>query len=275
MIIFGFIIILILVMTFDLGKSASVYLYFYSEIGLLLFSLAIYFSAFEGKKWNDPPEKDDNIPQPDHRKFIKELSFGFISLAVILCGIWILKGVAQQETVRSWLKSGFWFLYYIGVFGVSAIIIRRHMQYVHSLAMVVSVIIMVYIAATYEILLLSHGTGWQYNNTIIGWILETPVENVLFIYPVAPALTMIFYSVISRRLNDIKAFWLINLILIPCSVAVELIGIYPLNLWYIFNDASVLPLGKTNLEEFIYYILFQFLSIVLYVFLSNNFKKRT
>ena len=81
--------------------------------------------------------------------------------------------------------------------------------------------------------------------------------------------TMIFYSILTRRLNDLKAFWLLNLILAPASVVVELIGIYPLNLWEIFNEGSIWPMGQTNFEEFLYYIMCQFLSITLYIFFSR------
>jgi hypothetical protein len=269
---FAMIIVLILFLTFDLFKSSSVYLYFSTEIGILFFALAVYFSAFKGVKWSSPSEKVDAIPRSQWKVFSKDLFIGFISLGLVLTAIWIATGLIEHSSIKVWLKKGAWFLYYIGIFTVSVIIIRRHMKYVHARALVTAVIIMVFFLTTYEILLLSHGTGWKYNNTVIGWFIGVPVDNVLFIYPVATALTMIFYSVITRNMNDLKAFWLLNLILLPCCIIVELIGIYPLNLWEIFNQGSIWPMGQTNLEEFLYYILFQFLSIALYVFFQRNFK---
>lgn len=272
-IIFALIIALILVLTFDLFNSASVYLYFSTEIGILLFSLAVYRAAFQGKKWDDPPEKDDERPRPDWKKFAQELSLGFVALAVILAAVWIITGFTAYSPFKVWLKKGAWSLYYAAIFGISIVLIKKYLKYIHALAMVVTTIIMVLLLTTYEIILLAHQTGWYYNNTVIGWFLGVPVDNVLFIYPVAPALAIIFYAVVTRHLNDLKAFWLINLILVPASIIVELVGIYPLDIWTIYNNASVLPLGKTDLEEFLYYILFQFLAIALYVFFCARFKK--
>ncbi|MFH1761834.1 MAG: hypothetical protein ABIA63_12115, partial [bacterium] len=48
-------------------------------------------------------------------------------------------------------------------------------------------------------------------------------------------------------------------------------GIYPLNLWEIFNEHSIWPMGETNIEEFIYYIIFQLLSVILYIYFDKYF----
>jgi hypothetical protein len=270
---FGLLALLLLLLAFDVGRCATKYLYFTSEIGLFLVACVLYVECFRGMKWGDPPEKADLSPQPGWRKFSRELLLSFSLLAALLALVWVLRSGGEAGGFRAWLKSGFWYLYYLGIFGVSILLIRRHLQYVHRKALVTAAFIMAYFLATYEMLLLSRGTGWAYNHTVIGWLLGVPIDNLLFIYPVAPALTMVFYSVLTRTLNDLKAFWILNLVLIPASAVVELIGNYPLNLWKIFNDQSVFPMGKTNLEEFLYYILFQFLAILLYVYFARGFKR--
>ncbi len=271
----GMIIILLFLLTFDLYHSATRYLYFSTEIGILLFAMLIYFPALNGIKWNDPPEKEDMTPQPEWKTFAKRLFTWFFILALFLALIWIVQGFLNQENIGVWLKKGFWYIYYIGIFSVSLLLIKRHLQYVHPMAMITTIIIMVYFLTTYEMLLFYQNTGWTYNNTVIGMLLGVPIDNILFIYPVAPALTMVFYSILTRHYNDLKAFWLLNLILAPCSIIVELIGIYPLNLWEINNEKSICPMGQTNLEEFLYYFLFQYFSIILYVFFTKQFKEKT
>ena len=139
--------------------------------------------------------------------------------------------------------------------------------------MMISTFILITVLVGYEAILLSQGTGWRYNNTVIGWIMGVPVENIIFIYPVAPALNMILYSLFTRQLNDLKAFWYLMALVIPASIVTELIGIYPLNLWEIFNDQSILPMGQTNLEEFVYYIIFQLMSVTFYIYFDKNLKR--
>ena len=124
--------------------------------------------------------------------------------------------------------------------------------------------------AGYEAILLSQGTGWRYNGTVIAWVFGIPLENVIFIYPVAPALNMILYSLLARRLNPLKAFWVLIALVLPAAAAVELIGIYPLRLWDVFNEKSIWPMGRTNLEEFVYYGAFQVLSVVVYAYFVRN-----
>ncbi len=67
-----------------------------------------------------------------------------------------------------------------------------------------------------------------------------------------------------------KAFWMTNLILIPGAIIVELIAVYPLDLWRIFNDYSVWPMGKSNFEEFTFYIMYLQASLVLYAYFDRN-----
>jgi hypothetical protein len=129
---------------------------------------------------------------------------------------------------------------------------------------------MVYFLSTYEIILLARGIGWRYNNTVIGYLLGIPLDNVLFVYPVTPVFIMIFYSIITRRLNDLKAFWLLNLALIPVGIIFELLAVYPLRIWRVFTSQSIWPMGRTSLEEFLFYFIMQFLTLSLYAFFSRN-----
>ncbi|MCU0608914.1 MAG: hypothetical protein MUF22_03995 [Chitinispirillaceae bacterium] len=265
------IIFLILALTYDVASLCSRYLYLSFELGLILFSLVLYFPALQGISWNSPAEKSDDLPQPDWQKFSREMAVVFGLLSLIIVAIWVMKEISAPTGLSAWIRGGSWFLYYGAIFIISIFIISKYLKYVHALAMVVATIIQVYILTTFEIILLSTGQGWAYYDTVLGYFLKVPVENILFVYPVAPALSIIFYAVVTRHLNNLKAFWLINGILLPCSVVVEWIGIYPLRLWYPFNQYSILPIDKTNIEEFIYYALFQFSAIVLYIFLARNF----
>ncbi len=259
----------ILGVTIDLFHFSTKYLYFTTEIGIFVFSLAIYFAAFKGKKWSDPPEPLDDIPIHHWKAFARELLLGFVGLSIVLIVLWVITAFSTSSTFTAWLRKGAWFGYYIGVFVISIFLIRKHVKYAHPIALVTATISIVIFLTGYELLLLSNNTGWKYNDTVIGWFLGIPVDNLLFVYPVAPALTMIFYSILTRHLNNLKAFWLLNLVLAPASVIVELIGIYSFNLWEIFNEGSIWPMGQTNFEEFFYYILCQFLSIALYIFFSR------
>lgn len=269
----GLIVVLLLILTFDVFHSATRYLYFSTEIGIFLVAMLVYFPALQGIRWRDPPEKGDEAPRPGWKAFAGDLLAGFAALALVLALVWAVQAYLAGEAFAAWLRRGSWYLYYIGVFGVSLLIIRRHLKHVHRTALMTATLVMVYFLSTYEMLLVDRGTGWTYNRTVIGQLLNVPIDNILFIYPVAPALSMVFYSVLTRRLNDLKAFWLLNLVLAPCSVIVELIGIYPLNLWEIYNGKSVWPMGQTNLEEFLYYFLFQFFSVIIYVYFSRQFKE--
>ncbi|MFW5960709.1 MAG: hypothetical protein ACOCSE_06280, partial [Chitinivibrionales bacterium] len=156
---FAGLIALLLILSFDILSSASEYLYFSTEIGIILLSAGIYSAAFRGKKWDEPPEKQDSTPQPDWKRFSKELFFSFILLAAVLSGLWFYKGIIQDMEIREWLKLGSWFLYYIGIFSVSIVIIVRYVKFVNYKALVTADIIMVFFLCFYEMLLLAHGTG--------------------------------------------------------------------------------------------------------------------
>ncbi|MBL8026363.1 MAG: hypothetical protein JNL74_08120, partial [Fibrobacteres bacterium] len=110
-------------------------------------------------------------------------------------------------------------------------------------------------------------------NTVIGTVFGIPIDNVLFTYPISPVLAMMMYAIFTRNRNDKRAFWKINAILAPASIVFELIAVYPLDIWRVHKSQSVLPLGKTSLEEILFYVLMQFFSIALYAFLLRSFRK--
>jgi hypothetical protein len=263
---------IMLLMTFDVWESQSRYLYFSTEIILLLFTGAMYAGIFKGEKWNAPPEPDDDRPEPNWKRNALCLIAYFFALGIILCSVWVLNKFVLGQDAHTWFKSGMWYLYYVGIFGLFFILVRRHLQYIHVQALWLTIISMVIILVAYEVILLSQGTGWEYNRTVIGWLMGVPVDNILFIYPVAPALCIVLYTLFTRHLNNLKAFWYLMALLIPSSIVVELIGIYPLDLWEIFNDQSILPMGQTNLEEFVYYVIFQLMSVTMYLYFARNLK---
>jgi len=252
----------------DWFQCASKYLYFSSEIGVLLIGLALYVGTFGKMRWSDPPEECDDQPAPGGERFARELSLWFgILVSVMLC-VWLISGIAGGQSTAAWLKRGVWAGYMLGVSIICIAAVIRYATYVNTFALATTVTIMVYLLSTYEIILLDRGMGWEYNNTVIGYLFGIPLDNVLFVYPVSPVLAILLYAVVSRRRNNLRAFWLINGMLVPASIAFELLAVYPLDIWRVFIGQSVWPMGKTSVEEFLFYILMQFFSIVLYSFFS-------
>jgi hypothetical protein len=267
------IILLVIFWSFDIARCSTKYLYISSEIGLIFFSAILYLATFSRIRWNDPPEKSDGQPKPHWSQFAKSLGLGFGILVCTLLCIWFGMGIFGHYTFDVWLKKGIWSGYMLGAYIISIIIIAQNLKYVNAKALLVSATIMVYLLSTYEITLLDRGIGWTYNNTVIGYVFGIPLDNVLFVYTVTPVLVMIFYSVITRHLNDLVAFWLLNLIMIPVAVGFELLAVYPLDIWRVFTSQSVLPMGKTSIEEFLFYFIVLFSSVVLYAFFSRNLVK--
>ncbi|MBN1574942.1 MAG: hypothetical protein JW913_00215 [Chitinispirillaceae bacterium] len=270
----GLVIILIICWTTDIGLCASRHLYFSSEIGTLLLALAVYVTAFHGVRWNDPAEPGDDSPQQGWKRFSRELVSFFLLLGAVMAIAWVSLGIAGGLSTIAWFKRAIWMGYMLGVYAICIVLVVRYFKYIRALPLVVATAIMVYFLSTYEIILLDRGIGWCYNNTVIGYIFGIPLDNVLFVYPVSPALAMIMYAVVTRRLNDLKAFWLLNLILAPVSVVFELIAVYPLDIWRVMTTQSILPMGKTCIEEFLFYYIMSFFSISLYAFLCRNMKKK-
>jgi len=265
-------ILLILVMTFDLWGSGSRYLYFATEVGLLLAALGLYLQVFRHKHWSDAAEPEDSKPRPRWRSHAAFLLGLYLLLVGIMATIWVLFEHVDHEPLHVWLRSAMWYGYYVVIYGIFVVLVRKRMQFVNFRALLISVLFLEVLLTGYEAILLAMNTGWRYNHTVIGWLFNVPVDNILFIYPVAPALCMVLYSVVTARLNDLKAFWALVAFLFVASSIVELIGIYPLDLWEIFNEGSIWPMGQTNLEEFLYYLIFELLSLLLYLFFDQNLK---
>lgn len=269
---FGLIIVGLVLMSFDYQSSQSKYLYASSEVVLLLLCVALYFAVFPGARWDDAPEPQDRLRSHDWRHVKHLLGGFFVVLAAAAALNWVVAAPETPGSTRAWLRTGSWYGFYVVVFGLFLVLVRRHLQTVRLLPIFVSTFTCAVLLCGYEAVLLSQGTGWRYDGSVIGWIFGIPIENLLFIYPVAPALNMILFSIISRRLNDLKAFWLLIAMIVPAAAIVELIGIYPLHLWDVFNDKSIMPLGRTNLEEFVYYAVFQVLSILIYAYFVRNIR---
>jgi hypothetical protein len=255
---------------FDWCRCATRYLYISSEIGILFVALIIYHAAFLRIRWNDPPERRDDHPKPHWQQFARELGFGFGFLICMLLIVWCIFGILEKCSNTAWFNRAIWSGYLLGIYAISIIIIARNLKYINAKALVVSAAIMVYFLSTYEITLLDRGIGWSYNNTVIGYLLGIPLDNVLFVYTVTPVMIMIFYSIVTRRLNDLKAFWVLNLALVPVGIVFELLAVYPLNIWRVFTSQSIWPMGRTSIEEFLFYFLMQFVALTLYAFFSRN-----
>ncbi|MFH1760159.1 MAG: hypothetical protein ABIA63_03570, partial [bacterium] len=175
------IVAMLFLMTFDVLKLQSKYLYFSTEIIFLLFTFSVYFSVFKGKKWNDPHEQDDCIPKRNWKQNTTMLIIYFFALLFIVFIIWFLYKFTQSEEFALWFKSGLWYLYYVVIYGIFFFLLKRHLMYINMRALMVSVLILVPILIGYEAILLAQGTGWRYNHTVIGWLMGVPVDNILFI----------------------------------------------------------------------------------------------
>lgn len=255
---------------FDWGGCATRYLYISAETGVFFIAFLIYQATFSGMRWNDRPEESDDKPKPYWQQFARELGFGFGFLVCVLLIIWCTLGIIEKCPCTAWFTRAVWSGYVLGVYAISIIIIARNLKYINAKALVVSAAIMVYFLSTFEFILLERGIGWRYNDTVIGYMHGIPLDNVLFVYPVTPVLIMIFYSIITRRLNDLKAFWLLNLVLIPAGIVFELLAVYPLGIWRVLTSQSIWPMDRTSIEEFLFYFIMQFLTLSLYAFFSRN-----
>lgn len=271
---FALLILLILCLALDVFQCASCYLYFSSELGTLFLAAVVAFAALEGVRWNTPPDPGDSRPERGWRHFSTEFLVSFAVLAGIMVAVWVAVGWWGGISASAWFKRALWSGYMLGVYAIFAVLIVRYIKFIHPVAFVTAITIMTYFLSTYEIILLDRGIGWHYNNTVIGTVLGIPLDNVLFIYPVSPAFAMIMFAIAKKHMNDLRAFVLINVLLIPASIVVELVAIYPLNIWRVQQHQSLWPIGKTSFEEFFFYVLMQLLSIGLYMYFCRAFKSR-
>lgn len=264
---------LVIALRFDLWQCQSKYQYFTTLVGFALFAVALILGAFKGKKWSDPPEKGDLRAQPSWQKHAAFLSGYFIVMGVVTLLVWILGIPEFRGDFGLWFRSGAWYLFFVVIFGINVFLIRRHLQHIHLHALALTCLILTVILSAYEAILLFQNMGWKYNHTVMGWVLGVPVENILFSYPLAPAFCIILYSIFSVNRNQLQAFVLMVSILFPAAILVEILGIYGLNLWHVFNDQSVWPMGRTNFEEFFYWFLFQVISLAMYEYFNRNLKR--
>ena len=269
----GAMVVLILCWYADWFQCASKYLYFSSEIGVLIIATALYIATFGNMRWSDRPEEEDDRPQPGWQRFSRECAFWFAGLAVLMLCVWLTVGMWGGLSASAWLKRGIWAGYMLIVYIICIAMVFRYFAYINAFALGTTAAIMVYFLSTYKIILLDRGVGWEYNNTVIGYLFGIPLDNVLFVYPISPVMAVLFYAVVSRRRNNLRAFWLINALLIPASVVFELLAVYPLDIWRVFTGQSVWPMGKTSIEEFLFYMQMQFFSIALYSFFSLHSAK--
>ena len=248
----------------------------WSETYLYASSLAFVFTicgflhaiVFRDCKWTDPPERVDTLDRPDWREHGAAFARAVTSGAMFVAVVWALLMQLGDDSFH----SGGWYLFYIAIFAPFVAFTRKRTENVNFKATLVTVLVMDLILSSYEYLLLSRGTGWAYEGTIIGHIFDVPVENILFIYPVAGALVCVLYSIVTRYHNDFKAFWLLMGGLTCVFVPVELVGIGWLHLWDVdrFSRLSILPFWHTNIEEFVYYLLFQALAALFYIWFEQN-----
>jgi hypothetical protein len=216
----------------------------------------------------------DERPKPHWRRFSGELGMWFLGLVAVLFAVWIAVGTLGGISASAWLKRAVWSGYMLGVFVLSILVAVRNLEYINAKAAITSSVIMVYFLSTYEITLLSRGIGWSYNNTVVGYVFGIPLDNVLFVYTVTPFLIMVFYSIAACHFNETKAFWLLTCAMAPVAGIFEILAVYPLNVWRVYTAQSVWPMGRTSIEEFLFYFLMQFLSVALYAFFCRNFTRR-
>ncbi|MGL1935172.1 MAG: hypothetical protein OCD01_09130 [Fibrobacterales bacterium] len=269
---------IIVLMNFDVLECASKYLYFTTELILMIIALFVYLNTFHSVGWNAPYEKDQVAPRPHARSTAKKITVGYLILVGSMAILWALLQFLIPESKGEWLHSGLWYGTFVGITLLSFLIIRSHRQYVNMRAVVVTLCIVVPMLTGYEAIMLYWGKAWEYNQTtfggygngILGTIFKVPVESVLFLYPVTPVTGLILYSVITRKKNDLKAFWIAMAILTPSTIITEVAGIYLLDLWRVFNENSVLPMGRSNFEEYVYYEIWLGLALLIYIWFDRN-----
>jgi hypothetical protein len=269
---------IIVLLNFDIAQCASKYLYFTTELILLIIALFVYLNTFHTVEWNAAYEKDQVAPRPNAKSTAKKITVGYFILLGSMAILWLILQFMIPESKGDWLHSGLWYGTFVGITFLSFLIIRSHRSYVNMKAVVVTLCVVVPMLTGYEAIMLYWGHAWEYNHTtfggygngVLGTIFKVPVESVLFLYPVTPVTGLIIYSVITRKKNDLKAFWITMAILTPSTIITEVAGIYLLDLWKIFNDYSVLPMGRSYIEEYVYYEIWLGLALLIYIWFDRN-----
>lgn len=226
----------------------------------------LYAEVFRGARWRDPPAPFD-AQQPA----------GWKNRALVLLGAVVASGVAVGIlwlATSHWSRpnSGGWYGFYVVLFSVFIAGTWHDRAFLNLRAAMVSALVMDVVLVSYEHLLLGQGTGWAYHGSEVYAVFQVPIENALFIYPVASALCSVLCSIQIRRHNHLQAFWRLMGFLTVVFVAVEFVGIGVFHLWSVdeFASQSILPFWHTNIEELVYYFLFQGLSMLFYLWLHQN-----
>lgn len=247
---------------------SSRYLYFSSEIVLALACGVLYFIAFKGAKWSDPFEPEDDIPLSGADEMHRQYIYVFFILSMFVNIVWLVQAIRLGSTYSALQTAGF-YLFYVAICLINFLLLRGRYKFIDYPSMILATLIVNLVASWYETTMLLSGQGWFYNRSVIGYVFGLPIENTLYAYPLTISLCMIIYTNITRRMNNLKAFWLSVSILTVAATIVELIGIEVLNLWSIYPDKSILSFGKSCIEEFIYYSLFQCFSILAYIVIKK------
>ncbi len=218
----------------------------------------------------------DSASRPDLQRPEAAVPAGWKAWAGVLLGAAVGAGLAMAGlwwlVGRTHPRSGGWFLFYAILFTSFVIATWRFRKYLDVRAAFVTALCMDVVLSAYEHLLLTQDTGWDYHGSEIYSLFHVPVENMLFIYPMASALCSLLIAAARGRWGVIGAFWRLMAALSVVFIVVEFVGIWTFHLWSVdeFASKSVFPFLHTNLEEFVYYFLFQALSMLGYLWLHGN-----
>ena len=117
----------LVLLSFDVFGSAR-YLYFSTEVGLVLICAAVYFAAFAKARWSDPPNPRDQLPSKDWRLLQILVGAFFVLLAAGGALAWVVSGLVTSESAKAWFRSGNWYGFYLIVFVLFAVLVRRHLE---------------------------------------------------------------------------------------------------------------------------------------------------
>ena len=250
------------------ATARDTYLYFVSLLFVGAMGGFLHSVVFPAESWGRAPEPGAVTPRQGWQVHARR----FHKLAALSCGlvagIW---GILLWTGERG-LRSGGWFLFYVVIFAVLLVTTRPALKVANFRAVAATAVAMDVVLAAYEHLVLRHGTGWAYTGTIIGEVLSVPIENLLFIYPMAGALVGVMVAGARATRSDLRALWFVMGVLACIFVPIEFIGIGGFGLWDVdrFRHLSVWPFWHTNIEEFIYYLFFQLLAGLIYLWLDRN-----
>ncbi len=256
----------------DVWQCRSKYLYLSLEWFLSFCALFLYFETFKDDFPFKKLFKEKDLSVSKSVGLFVRASFAVCCSLFLL--VWVTTAVISNWPFAYALLRGRWGLFYVAVFSISFLIIRKRLSLVRPRAMMVSLIIMMIVLTAFEYALVMDSKGWAYGDVIIAFAGRIPIDNLIFVYPLAVICCFGFVSAACRFLGGEKGVLILNAILMPASIIVEWVCIYILHLFRIYPENSILPLGQTSFEEILYYVHFQFLATVLYVYFSRRIKER-